>query len=57
MLYLKLGFTLTGSSDEPNPQCVVFSEILSNKSMKSSLLKRHFESKQENLVKQGVTVL
>ncbi|CAH1107964.1 unnamed protein product, partial [Psylliodes chrysocephalus] len=43
--YLKFGFTWTGSSDEPSPQCVVFSEILSKNSMKPSLLKRHFESK------------
>lgn len=43
--YLKFGFTWTGSSDEPTPQCVVCSEILSKNSMKPSLLKRHFESK------------
>jgi len=49
-LYLKLGFTWTGSLDEPNPQCVVCSEILSNNSMKPSFLKRHLESKHKNLV-------
>ncbi|CAH1114605.1 unnamed protein product [Psylliodes chrysocephalus] len=48
--YLKFGFTWTGSSDEPSPQCVVCSEVLSKNSMKSSLLKRHFESKHGNLV-------
>jgi len=48
--YLKFGFTWTGSSDEPSPQCVVCSEILSKNSMKPSLLKRHFESKHGNLV-------
>lgn len=49
-MYLKLGFTWTGSLDEPNPQCVVCSEILSNNSMKPSFLKRHLESKHKNVV-------
>lgn len=49
--YLKFGFTWTGSSDEPNPQCVVCSEILSKNSMKPSLLKRHLEGKHKELTK------
>ncbi|VVC27137.1 Tetratricopeptide repeat,Tetratricopeptide repeat-containing domain,Tetratricopeptide-like helical [Cinara cedri] len=48
--YLKLGFTWTGSLDEPNLQCVVCSKILSNNSVKQSFLKRHLESKHTNLV-------
>ncbi|KAL4125866.1 hypothetical protein QTP88_010103 [Uroleucon formosanum] len=53
-LYLKLGFTWIGSLDEPNPQCVVCSEILSNKSMKPSSLKRHLESKHKNVANKEV---
>lgn len=48
--YLKFGFTWSGSADEPSPQCVICSEILSKNSMKPSLLKRHFESKHGNLI-------
>lgn len=53
-MYLKLFFTWTGSSDEPNPECVVSSEILSNNSMEPSLLKYYVESNPKNVVKKEV---
>ncbi|GBM07457.1 Zinc finger BED domain-containing protein 5 [Araneus ventricosus] len=43
--YLKYGFSVTGDEDCPNPLCVVCGEILSNGSMKPSLLMRHLETK------------
>lgn len=43
--YLQFGFTWTGNFNEPNPQCVICNEVLSQNSMKPSLLKRHFETK------------
>ncbi|VVC36807.1 Hypothetical protein CINCED_3A018631, partial [Cinara cedri] len=43
-------FTWTGSLYEPNPQCVVCFEILSNDFMKPSFLKRHLDSKHKNVV-------
>lgn len=43
--YLKYGFSFTGEEERPNPLCVVCGEVLSNGSMKPSLLLRHLESK------------
>ncbi|GBO24366.1 hypothetical protein AVEN_186080-1 [Araneus ventricosus] len=43
--YLKYGFSITGDEDCPKPLCVVCGEILSNGSMKPSLLMRHLETK------------
>lgn len=47
--YINLGFTFTNVNDEPRPQCVICLEILSNQSMKPSLLKRHFNTKHSTL--------
>lgn len=47
--YINLGFTFTNVNDEPRPQCVICFEILSNQSMKPSLLKRHFNTKHSAL--------
>ncbi|GBM85019.1 hypothetical protein AVEN_4035-1 [Araneus ventricosus] len=43
--YLKYGFSVTGDEDCPKPLCVVCGEILSNGSMKPSILMRHLETK------------
>ncbi|KAL4152798.1 hypothetical protein QTP88_000631 [Uroleucon formosanum] len=43
--YLQLGFTFAGTEDESKPQCIICLEILSNESMKTSKLRRHFETK------------
>lgn len=43
--YLKFGFLFTGEEENPNPLCVVCGEVLSNGSMKPSLLLRHLETK------------
>lgn len=42
--YLKFGFSWTGDENEPIPLCVICFENLTNKSMKPSNLKRHFET-------------
>ncbi|XP_043914064.1 zinc finger BED domain-containing protein 5-like [Protopterus annectens] len=46
--YLKYGFSYVGNEDCPKPQCVVCGEVLSNGSMKPSLLLRHLETKHAN---------
>ncbi|GBN29472.1 hypothetical protein AVEN_151830-1 [Araneus ventricosus] len=43
--YLKYGFSATGDEDCLKSLCVVCGEILSNGSMKPSLLMRHLETK------------
>ncbi|GBM71258.1 hypothetical protein AVEN_219713-1 [Araneus ventricosus] len=43
--YLKYGFSITGDEDCLKSLCVVCGEILSNDSMKPSLLMRHLETK------------
>lgn len=47
--YINLGFTFTNVNDEHRPQCVICFEILSNQSIKASLLKRHFNIKHSTL--------
>lgn len=49
--YLKLGFFWTGDIEEPNPQCVLCYQVLSNDAMKPSKLKRHFQSRHEQFTK------
>lgn len=39
---------------DPQPQCIICHELLSNQSMKLSLLKRHFESKHANLKNKSI---
>lgn len=43
--YINYGFTCTGEEDCPKPLCVVCGEVLSNGSMKPSLLTRHLATK------------
>nr|XP_006005906.1 PREDICTED: zinc finger BED domain-containing protein 5-like [Latimeria chalumnae] len=42
-----MGFTWTGAGEYPQPQCVLCGEVLSNNSLKPSLLRRHLETKHE----------
>ena len=51
--YLQYGFTFT--MDEAKPQCLVCNEVLTNHSMKTSLLKRHFLGKHNSLKDKPVT--
>ncbi|GBM06064.1 hypothetical protein AVEN_49443-1 [Araneus ventricosus] len=46
--YLKYEFSVTGHEDCPKPLCVVCGEILSNRSMKPSLLMRHLAANSAN---------
>ncbi|XP_043923363.1 zinc finger BED domain-containing protein 5-like [Protopterus annectens] len=46
--YMKYGFSYVGNEDCPKPQCMVCGEVLSNGSMKPSLLLRHLETKHAN---------
>ncbi|XP_043934413.1 zinc finger BED domain-containing protein 5-like [Protopterus annectens] len=46
--YMKYGFLYVGNEDCPKPQCMVCGEVLSNGSMKPSLLLRHLETKHAN---------
>ncbi|GBL93466.1 hypothetical protein AVEN_59669-1 [Araneus ventricosus] len=46
--YLKHRFSVTGDEDCPKPLCVVSGEILSNGSMKPSLLMRHLAANSTN---------
>ncbi|XP_043916151.1 zinc finger BED domain-containing protein 5-like [Protopterus annectens] len=46
--YMKYGFSYVGNEDCPKPQCVVCGEVLSNGSMKPSLLLQHLETKHAN---------
>lgn len=45
--YLQLRITFSGIEDEPKPQYIICFKILSNESMKSSKLWRHFEIKHD----------
>lgn len=47
--YINFGFTVINVSNEPRPQCVICFEILSNQSMKPSLLKHHLSTKHSML--------
>lgn len=47
--YINIGFTVKDVSNKPRPQCVICFEILSNQSMKPSLLKRHISTKHLTL--------
>jgi len=44
--YLELGFTYTGTEDEPSPVCVLCYETLANESLKPANLRRHLETKR-----------
>ena len=43
--FIKLGFTCILINDEPRPQCVVWSEVLANESLKAGKLQRHVKTK------------
>ncbi|KFM59233.1 Zinc finger BED domain-containing protein 5, partial [Stegodyphus mimosarum] len=47
--YISISFTWNGGEMDPQPQCVVCGELLSNQSMKPPFLKRHLEYKHTNL--------
>ena len=54
--YLQYGFTFTMDENaEAKPQCLVCNEVLTNHSMKPSLLKRHFLGKHSSLKDKPVT--
>ena len=54
--YLQYGFTFTMDENaEAKPQCSVCNEVLTNHSMKPSLLKRHFLGKHNSLKNKPVT--
>ena len=54
--YLQYGFTFTMDENaEAKPQCLVCNEVLTNHSMKPSLLKRHFSGKHSSLKDKPVT--
>ena len=46
--FIKIGFTCT--HDEPRPQCVVYSEVLTNESLKAGKLKRHLTAKHSKFI-------
>ena len=48
--FIKLGFTCILINDEPRPQCVVCSEVLSNESLKGGKLQRHIKAKHPKLI-------
>ena len=57
MEYLQYGFTFTMDENaEAKPQCLVCNEVLTNHSMKPSLLKRHFLGKHSSLKDKPVTL-
>ena len=43
--YINLGFTWTGSTDIPRPQCVICKEVLANDSLRPAKLRRHLTTK------------
>ena len=45
--------TCTGSKDFPQPQSVICAQVLSNNSLKPSLLRGHLEIKHDHLKKQA----
>ena len=47
--YLNYGFTYLFDKDIVKPQCVICSEVLSNESLKDNKLKRHLNTKHNNL--------
>lgn len=47
--YLAYGFTSTNLNGEERPQCVICYEVLSNESMKPAKLRRHLETKHQEL--------
>lgn len=47
--YIALGFTWIGDANNPSPQCVLCSEVLANSCLKPSYLRRHLQSKHNNL--------
>ena len=54
--YLQHGFTFTMDENaDAKPQCLVCNEVLTNHSMKPSLLKRHFLGKHSSLKYKPVT--
>ena len=54
--YLQYGFTFTMDENaEAKPQCLVCNEVLTNHSMKPSLLKRHFFGRHNSLKDKPVT--
>ncbi|GBL93772.1 Zinc finger BED domain-containing protein 5 [Araneus ventricosus] len=53
--YLKYGFSVTGDEDCPKPLCLVCGEILSNGSMKPSLLMRHLETKHPTYKQRNIS--
>ena len=54
--YLQYGFTFTmNENTEAKPQCLVCNEVLTNHSMKPSLLKRYFLGKHNSLKDKPVT--
>lgn len=47
--YIKYGFTILETEYEPLPQCVVCHDILSNQCMKPAFMKRHLNTRHQNL--------
>jgi len=47
--YLSQGFSFVMIENVPRPECVVCGEVLSNGSMKPSLLTRHLNTKHSDL--------
>ena len=48
--FIKIGFTCTLINDDPRPQCVVYSEVLANESLKVGKLKRHLTAKHSKFI-------
>lgn len=46
--YLKYGFYYCGDTNDPKPWCLLCEKILSNNSMKPSLLQRHLKTNHAN---------
>ena len=53
--YLKYGLSITGEEESPNPLCVVCGEVLSNGSMKPSVLMCHLNTKHAQYKKKEVS--
>jgi hypothetical protein len=53
--YLSYGFSFVTIDNVPRPECVVCGEVLSNGSMKPSLLNRHLQTKHSDFKNKNVT--
>ena len=53
--FIKLGFSCILINDEPRPQYVVCSEVLTNESLKAGKLQRHIKAKHLKLINKPIS--